>query len=297
MRKTRSQRRRGRLAALVTVAALAAAVGAAVPSSPVEAASWKKMANFRDACTVKIRYETNSTNAGRAQVLFRWCKGSQISIRLQVQTSPAAGWGEKVWAGITVPDDYEVYSTPWKKGKATNARLRWWSHTQRACFPNPDCNHFTWYHPYALPVDYDHLAERPGELFPGQTPGTYTHHDYNASDIGGPTGEPIYAVTSGTVKYTSASGTCGRGLVLTGDDGYTYTFCHGNARNVDDGARVSVGQQIMEMGNTGRSDGTHLHLGMKNPQGVAQCPQAYMAAWFQGKYPAIGALDGQSCSH
>ncbi|AZS44440.1 M23 family metallopeptidase [Microbacterium oleivorans] len=79
-------------------------------------------------------------------------------------------------------------------------------------------------------------------------------------------GEPIYAVADGTVVASSESGP-GWGVYVKiahniGGVRVTSLYAHMNwgTRRVSVGDTVSVGQLIGQVGDTGRANGTHLHL-------------------------------------
>lgn len=112
---------------------------------------------------------------------------------------------------------------------------------------------------------------------------TKPHHDYPASDIPVPTGTPYYAITGGTLTQTSATGSCGLGYILAGDDGVTYTYCHGSSRLHGSGARVTPGQHLGYTGNTGNSSGPHLHFQVRF--GALRCPQNLLLALYRGAVP------------
>ena len=85
------------------------------------------------------------------------------------------------------------------------------------------------------------------------------HHD--GIDIPAPSGTPIVAVDTGVVIY-SDNGIRGYGNMIVlahGDDLFT-VYAHNRKNKVKKGARVERGQQIAEIGNTGRSTGPHLHF-------------------------------------
>lgn len=121
------------------------------------------------------------------------------------------------------------------------------------------------------------------------------HHDYPAIDLATWTGTPAYAMTSGTVSYVG--GGCGYGILISGDDGASYKYCHLNSRNVNAGSRVSAGQLIGYTGNTGHSTGPHLHLELKYG-GVLRCPQTFLLAIYDGNTPPSPAsLPTSGCSY
>lgn len=119
---------------------------------------------------------------------------------------------------------------------------------------------------YSLPLDQHWYDEHP-EWF------SRPHHDYPAVDIPVPVGTPIYAVTSGVIAGTPASGKCGIGIVLDGDDGARYTYCHGKpgTQSVKTGERVRPGQHILSSASTGNSTGPHLHFSIEI-EGKKLCP-------------------------
>ena len=88
---------------------------------------------------------------------------------------------------------------------------------------------------------------------------------HGAVDFGtsGISGQPVYAVKSGTVLLTQALTTSyGNYIIINHHDG-TYTlYAHGQAGSicVSPGQTVSQGQQIMKVGSTGNSSGAHLHF-------------------------------------
>ncbi len=81
--------------------------------------------------------------------------------------------------------------------------------------------------------------------------------------IAGISGQPVYAVKSGTVVLTqSLSYSYGNYVMIDHHDG-TYTlYAHGQSGSicVSPGQNVSQGQQIMRVGSTGNSTGPHLHF-------------------------------------
>lgn len=105
-----------------------------------------------------------------------------------------------------------------------------------------------------------------------------------------PLGTPIVAPVAGTVTR-KANQPAGAGiyLVIRGVDGRDYVFMHlrrGSVR-VAAGASVAAGQQIAQVGSTGRSSGPHLHFeiwvgGWREPGGAPIDPLPQLQRWAAG---------------
>jgi murein DD-endopeptidase MepM/ murein hydrolase activator NlpD len=121
------------------------------------------------------------------------------------------------------------------------------------------------------------------------------HHDYPALDLAVRPGTKVLAVTPGRVKDTTGRGACGKGVIVRGKDGFTYTYCHGNKRFVSPGKWVDAGDPIMASGNTGNSTGPHLHLQIAKPNGRLVCPQDLLPAWEKGKHKSPWKADARGC--
>lgn len=78
-------------------------------------------------------------------------------------------------------------------------------------------------------------------------------------DLSAPTGTPMYAVASGVVRESMADGWAGVHVVIEHEEGSTL-YAHMNSKIVRPGDVVTAGQLIGEVGNTGRSFGSHLHI-------------------------------------
>jgi murein DD-endopeptidase MepM/ murein hydrolase activator NlpD len=87
-------------------------------------------------------------------------------------------------------------------------------------------------------------------------------------DIAAPPGTPIIAPADGTVKF--AGERRGFGLTLELDHGYGYTTLYGHCQRIDveEGNKVTRGDVIAHVGNTGKSTGPHLHYEVR----VSQIP-------------------------
>ncbi len=79
------------------------------------------------------------------------------------------------------------------------------------------------------------------------------------TDFAGAHGTPIYATAEGVVVEAGWQGGYGRMVTIRHEFGIETRYAHLSRIRVREGQRVSKGQRIGDMGNTGRSTGTHLH--------------------------------------
>ena len=86
------------------------------------------------------------------------------------------------------------------------------------------------------------------------------HNGVDLAPRSGQVGEPVYVTGDGVVTAVSFQ-MGGFGNYVTVDHGFGYVtrYAHLRKANVAVGQKLKRGQQIGEMGNTGRSTGTHLH--------------------------------------
>lgn len=81
------------------------------------------------------------------------------------------------------------------------------------------------------------------------------------TDFRAPEGTPVQAMRAGTVThagpYTEGAG---RAVIIDHGDGTVSKYFHLSAENVRAGQRVSAGDVIGAVGDTGNSDGPHLHV-------------------------------------
>ena len=83
---------------------------------------------------------------------------------------------------------------------------------------------------------------------------------HHGLDIGNKTGTPIYAVADGKISSTGQQKYFGRYIAISHKFGYQTNYAHLNKIFVKKGDEVKRGQIIAEMGNSGRSTGSHLHF-------------------------------------
>jgi murein DD-endopeptidase MepM/ murein hydrolase activator NlpD len=88
-------------------------------------------------------------------------------------------------------------------------------------------------------------------------------------DIAAGEGAPVYAADSGVVTMSSDGYNYGYGSVIQIDhgNGYSTLYAHLSLRGVQTCASVSAGQWIGSAGNTGNSQGAHLHFEVRQNGG------------------------------
>src|SRR4051794_19635489 len=122
---------------------------------------------------------------------------------------------------------------------------------------------------------------------------------HQGNDLMGVKKTPVLAVESGTIKFWTTSANAGCMLYLYGDSGTMYEYIHLNndltmkndnkgscvpgiayARGLKDGAKVTAGQQIGYLGDSGDANGIHPHLHFEvHPNGgAATDPYPYLQA-------------------
>lgn len=99
---------------------------------------------------------------------------------------------------------------------------------------------------------------------------------HKGTDFGAPTGTSIYAAASGTVTYAGwNSGGYGYLVIISHGNGVQTYYGHCSSILTKVGAKVSSGDLIAKVGNTGRSFGSHLHFEIRIND-VAYNPEYYL---------------------
>lgn len=97
------------------------------------------------------------------------------------------------------------------------------------------------------------------------------------ADFAAAHGTPIYATADGVVTYSGWLAGYGRLVKVQHEFGMETRYAHLSRSRVKVGQRVSRGQHIGDMGNTGRSTGTHLHYEVR-VRGKPADPMTYIKA-------------------
>ncbi|HQU50375.1 MAG TPA: peptidoglycan DD-metalloendopeptidase family protein [Casimicrobiaceae bacterium] len=131
-----------------------------------------------------------------------------------------------------------------------------------------------------------------------------TWRAHTGVDFGAPTGTPVRATANGIVASAGPQGGYGNAIVLKHDGAITTLYAHLSrfAAGVRAGARVSQGDTIGYVGQTGWATGPHLHYEFRvsnvarNPQTIAlpaaePVPAAERAAYAASIAPAQAMLD------
>ncbi|HVL81740.1 MAG TPA: M23 family metallopeptidase, partial [Actinomycetota bacterium] len=85
---------------------------------------------------------------------------------------------------------------------------------------------------------------------------------HKGNDIFAAHGSPAAAVVDGRISRISSGGLGGLSIYLWGDDGNQYYYTHMSGFATSTGQRVSAGQTIAYVGNTGNARGgaPHIHF-------------------------------------
>lgn len=111
--------------------------------------------------------------------------------------------------------------------------------------------------PFAMPVkDAFRWTSGFGYRRDPKGAGTRMHE---GTDMAGSYGTPIYATADGVVTHAGWDNGYGRLVKIRHDFGVETRYAHLSQIRVEVGQRVSRGDRIGDMGNSGRSTGTHLH--------------------------------------
>lgn len=112
---------------------------------------------------------------------------------------------------------------------------------------------------------------------PRRDPKTGGRRMHEGSDFAAAHGTPIYATADGVVTHAGWQSGYGRLIKIKHEFGIETRYAHLSEIRVRVGERVSRGERIGDMGNSGRSTGTHLHYEVRIG-GKAVNPMTYIKA-------------------
>ncbi|MGC2445086.1 peptidoglycan DD-metalloendopeptidase family protein [Candidatus Binatus sp.] len=98
---------------------------------------------------------------------------------------------------------------------------------------------------------------------------------HDGVDIAAPAGTPVYAADSGVVIFSGTLHGYGNTVIIRHDDDYATVYGHNERNLVSEGTRVARGQEISEIGRSGRTTGANLHFEVRRDN-VAENPLAYL---------------------
>lgn len=119
--------------------------------------------------------------------------------------------------------------------------------------------------PLVQPIYAQYFAGQAGTgSFIWPTTGAITQYPiwyHMALDIANPSSPPVLAADSGTVSFAGCiNWGYGCHVIINHSNGYQTLYGHLSRINVSEGQNVGKGEQLGNMGSTGRSTGTHLHF-------------------------------------
>lgn len=102
-----------------------------------------------------------------------------------------------------------------------------------------------------------------------------TRRFHEGIDLAAPVGRSVHAYSSGTVTFAGRTGGLGLAVYINHGNGLETRYGHLSKINVKKGQKVSTGDKIGAVGNTGLSTGPHLHFEVRK-NGKPQNPWDYI---------------------
>ncbi|MGR3759600.1 DUF5930 domain-containing protein [Roseobacteraceae bacterium NS-SX3] len=130
--------------------------------------------------------------------------------------------------------------------------------------------------PFATPVNLGSVRRSSGYGY-RRDPKTGGRRLHKGSDFAGRTGTDIFATADGVVTHAGWQSGYGKLVKIRHAYGIETRYAHNSKIRVKPGQRVSRGDHIADMGNTGRSTGTHLHYEVR-VNGKPVNPMIYIKA-------------------
>lgn len=125
------------------------------------------------------------------------------------------------------------------------------------------------YDGYLNRIIYDISYTPLGLPYTGAITSTFGHREnpfsgegietHKGLDIAGPMGAPVKAMAKGEVAFAGVKGGFGNCIMLKHGNGFETLYGHLSKILVHVGEQINIGEQIGNIGSTGRSTGPHLH--------------------------------------
>ena len=131
-------------------------------------------------------------------------------------------------------------------------------------------NPYSWLVAHPLPD-----LKRVSSDFGGRTMGGRAEN-HSGLDMSAPSGTPIYATGSGIVTKSGWGTGYGQDVEINHGNGYLTRYAHASRLIARVGDRVEAGEQIANVGCTGRCTGPHLHYEVVK-DGQRKNPSTYLA--------------------
>ena len=127
----------------------------------------------------------------------------------------------------------------------------------------------SFYEGYLKKIIYNISYTPLGYPYPGAITSTFGHREnpfsgegietHKGVDIKGAWGSPVKAMAKGEVEFAGLRGGFGNCIMLKHGNGFETLYGHLSKILVSVGQKIDIGQQIGNIGSTGRSTGPHLH--------------------------------------
>jgi murein DD-endopeptidase MepM/ murein hydrolase activator NlpD len=98
---------------------------------------------------------------------------------------------------------------------------------------------------------------------------------HDGVDIAAPVGTPVRAADAGVVVFCGKLHGYGNTVIIQHDDQYATVYGHDERNFVREGEHVARGQEIGEIGTSGRTTGANLHFEVRHDN-IAHNPLAYL---------------------
>lgn len=129
--------------------------------------------------------------------------------------------------------------------------------------------------PFAFPVNGSYRTT--SNFGPRGDPFNGSRRMHSGIDLAGARGTPIVAGGAGTVTFAGRQNGYGLVVEIRHSQGFITRYAHMSRIAVTQGQRVSRAERIGDMGNTGRSTGTHLHYEVQR-NGTPVDPMTFIRA-------------------